>query len=227
MSASPSAVADSLSKTVNRVRHRGPSETAGELWGRLRSNVRSDGTLLVFSRDSGGTIEHRPDLTFRAGDASDAAAYAREIGTDSVRTFRNRLTEESRCYLVESSGRLLHASWVTTGSAWTAELKAFVAPPIGDAYIYESFTRPETRGRGIYPFALRNICVELAEMTIPRAWIATEATNAPSIRSIEKAGFEPSFHLVFHRRRLKVQVEPPAGPHPELARGFVTADPRG
>lgn len=222
MSASRPNVADSLSKILNRARSRGPSEAAGALWDQLRSSIRSDGRLLVLTRPSGGTAELRPDLTFREADLSDAAAYARHIGTDSVRTFRGRLSEETRCYLVESSGRLLHASWVTTGSAWTAELKTFVCPPDGDAYIYESFTRPETRGRGIYPFALRNICRVLAERDIGRAWIAVEATNAPSVRAITKAGFEPAFELAFHRRWLKVQVEAPSGPHPELATGFVS-----
>lgn len=198
-----------------------------EVWGRIRSNISSRGTLQVLQRPTGGAPLHRPDATFRRATAADAQAYSRDIATDSPRTFRARLTTETACYVVESRGRLLHASWVTTASAWTAELDAFVSPPPGDAYIYESFTRPEARGRGIYPFALHNICAELAARGVTRTWIAVEATNAPSIRAITKAGFDVAFELPFRRERGKVQLEPASGPRPELAESFVSETPPG
>lgn len=199
-----------------------------DVWGRVAATATaSEGRLLVLERATGGSRSHRADATFRPATEADAAAYARDIATDSQRTFRERLSTDTRCYLVESRGRLLHASWVTTASAWTAELNAFVSPPPGDAYIYESFTRPETRGRGIYPFALDNICADLAERGIPRAWIAVEATNAPSVRAISKAAFQPAFEIAFRRRRGKVQVDRPMGARAALAEGFVSSVPRG
>lgn len=219
---------DTVSRSLNRARHRGVTEAAQDAWGRLRAKVTSShGTLLVLERPTGGPPSHRSDATFRSATPADAGAYARDIATDSERTFRARLSDATRCYLVESRGRLLHASWVTTDSAWTAELDASVTPPAGDAYIYESFTRPETRGRGIYPFALDNICAVLTGRGIERAWIAVEATNAPSVRAISKAGFRPAFELSFRRERGKVVLEPPGGPHPELAHGFVSRAPQG
>lgn len=226
MSAARPTLATSLARTINRARRRGPSEAAGALWEQLRSNIDSHGTLHVLARWTGGTPERRQDLTFRRAGPGDARAYARDIGTDSPTTFRRRLSAATHCYVVVSRGRLLHASWVTTGSAWTAELGAFISPPVGDAYIYESFTRPDARGRGIYPFALHNICAELAKRGVPRAWIATEASNEPSRRAIAKAGFEPAFELGFRRRRGKVQVERPVGPLADAADDFVSDDPR-
>lgn len=227
MSASRPSFADSLSRTFNRARRRGIAEAASAVWGPLRANLGSSGKLRVLDRPTGGEPEHRPDASFRIAAPEDAAAYARDIATDSARTFRSRLSDETECYLVESRGRLLHASWVTTDSAWTLELDAFVSPPPGHAYIYESFTRPETRGRGIYPFALRNICADLAGRGIPRAWIAVEATNAPSARAISKAGFDVAFELPFHRRWGKVQVERAIGPRTEHAASFVSPAPEG
>ena len=219
---------DSLSKTINRARHRGPAEALGDLSERIRSRLGTQsGVLQILERPTDGTLQHLSDASFRKATASDAPAYARDIATDSPRTFRRRLSPETGCYLVESRGRILHASWVTSGSAWTAELDAFVTPPEGDAYIYESFTRPETRGRGIYPFALHNICADLGQSSVPRAWIAVEATNAPSVRAISKAGFELAFELRFRRERGKVQVEAAIGPRSGLADGFVTEAPRG
>ena len=121
--------------------------------------------------------------------------------------------------MVEDGYRLLHASWVTTARAWTSEIRAFVSPPVGDAYIYESFTRSETRGRGIYPFALFSICAELGRRRVARAWVGVEAGNAPSIRAITKGGFEPAFELSFHRSWGAVRMEEPTGPLAE--QGFT------
>lgn len=226
MSAARPSFATSLAKTINRARRRGPREAARALWEQLRSNIDSHGTLEVLTRPTGGTPERRQELTFRRAGPGDARAYARDIATDSPTTFRRRLSAATHCYLVVSRGRLLHASWVTTGSAWTAELSAFISPPVGDAYIYESFTRPEARGRGIYPFALHNICAVLGEQGIQRAWIALEASNEPSRRAIAKAGFEPAFELRFRRRRRKVQVERPVGPLADIAEDLVSDHPR-
>lgn len=219
---------DTVSKTINRARRRGAVEAAGDIWGRIRSRVVSSSGILQFlERATGGSLSYRADATFRSATPDDAPLYARDIATDSERTFRDRLSEDTYCYLVESRGRVLHASWVTTASAWTGELNAFVSPPSGDAYIYESFTRPEARGRGIYPFALDNICADLGRRGVPRAWIAVEATNASSVRAISKAGFTPAFELTFHRDRGEVHMDGAEGPRADLAGVFVSAVPRG
>ncbi len=159
------------------------------------------------------SFRHDPDLVlYRAGPA-DAATYARVIGTDSAATFRRRLSGATHCFLVESGDDLLHASWVTTSAAWTREIEAFVVPPPGDAYVYESFTRPEARGRGVYPFALSGICSWAAEAGLSAVWVAVESANPASLRAIRKAGFEPSYSMRYSRRlgRLTLLVEKPPG----------------
>ena len=50
------------------------------------------------------------------------------------------------CFVVEDGDRFLHSSWVTTTGAWTREIRAYLCPPQGDAYVYESFTRADARG---------------------------------------------------------------------------------
>lgn len=164
-------------------------------------------------------FRHDPGLVFRRAGAADAGLYARVIGTDSAATFRRRLTDTTHCFLVEGGGELLHASWVTTGAAWTREVRAYVVPPPGDAYVYESFTSPAARGRGVYPFALRGICEWAAERGLGKVWVAVESANAPSAKAISKGGFEPSYSITYGRRlgRLTAVVERPAGiPTPEL-----------
>jgi GNAT superfamily N-acetyltransferase len=191
---------------------------------RVAEWIRSEEELIMLVRDSGEPtpeLRHDPDLALRIAGPSDGELYARAIGTDSAATFRRRLNSTTRCFLVEGAGVLLHASWVTTGAAWTREIRAYVVPPPGDAYVYESFTAPEARGRGVYPFALAGICSWGEREGVERVWVAVESGNAPSLRAITKAGFRPSYKMSYERRwgRLTLTVERPSGTTaPEVAR---------
>ena len=188
---------------------------AGVARDRFREWARSDEELIMLVRDAGAPtpeLRHDPGLVFRAAEPGDGDLYARVIGTDSAATFRRRLTPTTRCFFVFGGDELLHASWVTTGAAWTREIRAYIVPPAGDAYVYESFTRPEARGRGVYPFALRGICASGAAEGVTRVWVAVESGNAPSLKAIRKAGFEPTYEMRYGRRwgRLSLAVEKPA-----------------
>jgi RimJ/RimL family protein N-acetyltransferase len=116
---------------------------------------------------------------------------------------------------------VLHSSWVTTTGAWTREIRAYLAPPSGDAYVYESFTRADARGRGIYPFALAGILTAMSEQGLSKVWVGVESDNAPSRRAIAKAGFEEAFTLGFERRLGRLTIDEPHGPLAEQARHFV------
>jgi ribosomal protein S18 acetylase RimI-like enzyme len=168
-------------------------------------------------RDAGGDAPERDDVSFRRATPSDGIAYERDIGTDADSTFRARLTPTTRCYLVEGEGKLLHASWVTKSRAWTAEISGSISPPPGDAYVYESFTRADARGRGIYPFALSSMCADLGAEGARRVWVGVESDNVPSIRAISKAGFTEAFELHFSRRLGRVRVKAVSGPEARVA----------
>ena len=194
---------------------RGAGELAGLARARMREWASSDDELIMLVRDAAAptpAFGRDPGLAFRKATPTDGTAYARAIGTDSPRTFRRRLTATAHCFLVES-GELLHASWVTSSAAWTREIAAFIAPPPGDCYVYESFTAPAARGRGVYPFALAGICSWASGAGLDRVWVAVEGGNAPSLKAITKAGFEPSYSIRYRRRwgRVKLSVERPRG----------------
>ena len=166
-----------------------------------------------------------PGLTFRQATAADANRYARDIGTDSANSFSRRLSERTRCFVIDDGRSLLHASWMTTAGAWTREVRAYLVPPPGDGYIYESFTRGEARGRGIYPFALRNLTTWGTSADIARLWVAVEELNTPSIRSVTKAGFVEAFRLPFARRFGRLLIDSPYGPRALEAAGFLSRRP--
>jgi GNAT superfamily N-acetyltransferase len=217
----------SLSKTQARARTRGWGEVLNEGFGQVRSAVRSNDELLFLLRDAvwNGKIARKTNepLRFVRATADDANDYERFVGTDSARTFKSRLSEQTNCWLIHGRGMVLHASWTTSGAAWTREIqRLFVAPP-GAAYIYESFTRPEARGLGLYPLALGSIGEALAAEGIERLFVGVEADNAPSVRAITKAGFEPAFSVRYRRHLGRLTIDEADGPKADLAEKLLRA----
>lgn len=203
--------ATSALKALHRARVRGPAEVLGLGWRRGLEALRSDDELIVWSR-SPGREPLSADWELERAAPEDAAAYARDIGTDSAVTFRKHMGRKTTCYVVRDRGRLVHASWVTMGFAWTRELRAYVQPPEGHAYVYESYTRPEVRGRGVYPFALAGIATDLTG-TAELIWVMVEADNPASVRAVTKAGFgrRGSIHVRRRWDRLTYRVEGDVG----------------
>ena len=201
-----------LARTPARLKARGPGEVLELLWGRLKESISSQETLVFLARTPGGAEPPAAspkweDLSFHRAGTADGDDYARWIGTDSARTFSARLSSSTRCYLVRLGGRVVHATWVTTSASWLRELRRDFRGPEGDAYVYESFTRADARGMGVYPFALTEICKALDAEGIQRVWVGVEHSNAPSLRAVSKAGFSPAFEVDYRRRWGKIHVE--------------------
>jgi ribosomal protein S18 acetylase RimI-like enzyme len=193
----------------------------------VREWVISSDELIFLVRQTGGEAPGHDSLVFEEASVDDAGRYARDVGTDSAATFRKRLSERTRCFLVSSGDLIVHATWVTTAAAWTRELRTYVTPPAGDAYVYESFTRAEARGRGAYPFALMHVANLLAERGVKRVWVGVEAHNDPSLRAVSKAGFEEAFRLGYRRRLGRLTVERPTGTLAEVGRDLLRRDVDG
>jgi ribosomal protein S18 acetylase RimI-like enzyme len=220
----------SLSKVPARVRSRGLLEVLDLAAHRVREFFYSGDRLIMFALDLSSPPPQRPPpphARFLRAGSDDALAYARDVGTDSDATFRDRLSEDTRCYLIVRDHLIVHSSWVTTSRAWTREIRRYFRPPPGEAYVYESFTRTEARGQGVYPFALGAIAGELAAERIGRLWVGVEAGNESSIKAVRKAGFEPGFEITYRRRLGRITVSPPQGPLARDCRGCLEPPPAG
>jgi hypothetical protein len=193
-------------KLLTRARTRGPREVLATGMGRLREFISSADELVILARSGGGELPDRTDLEFVAATRADGARYARDIGTDSAATFASRLTETTHCFLVTHGDKVLHATWATTRSAWTRELGGYLMVPRGDCYVFESFTRADSRGRGVYPFGLKGICEWAVKQGLKRVWIGVESGNVASLRAIAKVGFEPQLTISFRRSVGRLQV---------------------
>ncbi len=206
-----------ISKVLARAKSRGPAEVGRTALERLREETFSDNLLIVMTRDSGADPESFPGMELQEATRADADAYEREVGTDSAKTFRAKLSPETHCYLARSGERIVHASWVTTAAVWTREVRRYFKPPRGDAYVFASFTRPEFRGRGIYPFVLRAISRRLDERGIARVWIGVIGDNPASLNAVLKAGFTDAFRISYRRRFGVLVLDHATGPLAHLA----------
>jgi hypothetical protein len=191
---------------------------------RVKQTISSSDTLVFLAREAAEDFprpQHDPDLALVEATASDGKTYEDLIGTDSAATFALRLESGSRCFLVRDGTSLLHSSWVTDVAAWTRELRRFFVPPPGDAYVYESFTRPEARGKGVYPFALTGICDRLAAERKRIVWVGVEEGNAASRKAIAKAHFEERFRVRYARKLGFLRVDEPVGDGVRLCLGCL------
>lgn len=208
---------DRVFRTFNRIRARGPAEVLRLAIERMRGWVHSEEVLLLMVRDASPLPRTAGSLSVRPASEIDAERYAADIGTDSTASFRHRLGPQTLCYLVDDGRRLLHASWVTTDRAWTREINGHISPPEGDAYVYESYTHPDARGRGVYPFALAGIVTDMAEKGVQHVWVGADRGNVASRRAIEKAGFSEGFSLPYRRTFGRVEVGSAYGPQADMA----------
>lgn len=199
---------DTLAKFVTRAKARGVAEASEALWSQLRGMVGSHVEIVFFERATGGVPE-RTDVQAVRATPGDADAYARDIGTDSAGTFAKRLTATTDCWMVWKGGHIVHATWVTTSAAWTSELGLYFCPPVGSAYLYESYTPPSARGQGLYTFALRAIGAHLGEEGMQTMWIGVPSDNPASLKAVRNAGFEESFRARANKRLARISIDIP------------------
>jgi CelD/BcsL family acetyltransferase involved in cellulose biosynthesis/RimJ/RimL family protein N-acetyltransferase len=113
-----------------------------------------------------------------------------------------RFTAGQTLYSMNREGELLHFGWVVRGGQrhlLEGVNAAFDSPP-DSAVLYDFFTHPKYRGRGLYQRNLRQILRDLAAAGVQKAFIGVLKGNDGSRRAIEKVGF--SMYRTYRRRRI-------------------------
>jgi GNAT superfamily N-acetyltransferase len=141
------------------------------------------------------TMTALPGLLVRQ--SHDAHAMAVLQGRDEAQ-MRARLDDGHRAYVACIDGEPAAWGWVATRAATIGELGATLALPAGHRYLWNFVTRPEHRGRGVYPRLLEHILREESRDT-ERFWIAYAPENHASASGIRKSGFRAVAELSFDR----------------------------
>ena len=121
-----------------------------------------------------------------------AARWPQDFGADRLRRTRDRLKQGDRLFLSLVQGETAHVAWLGVRNEIKAEAEVgeHCSLAIGQvAVIFDCWTRPDFRARGIYTATIRQVA-DLALLEQQRVVIFCRKTNTASRRGIEKAGFE-------------------------------------
>ncbi len=151
------------------------------------------GKELVAS-DKPGCLATEP-IVFRINDAgafailrSEDAAY--ETGKKAAAALDRQVREGEICVSGWIGQELVYYGWIQFRERQLARRTSIPIPP-GTGFIYRCFTRPDHRGKHIYPAALDFMCRWLAAEGYQRALIDHQAQNRASQTGILRAGMQP------------------------------------
>jgi hypothetical protein len=194
-------------------------KTVGAWWHSVAHNFREGGLGRVFGKigrrfgdwlwSESAWLIYRVDLGSYGGEPA-LQLVRREMGFDALRekgyykavmfpeAIRGRLERAQRCNGFFLNDELVNVAWTTRG-----RLIVERGVSIEDADclgIYDCFTLPAHRSKGIYKDTLVCILGSARRDGFKRALIAVDLNNIPSIRGIEGAGFAPLYELIRRRR---------------------------
>lgn len=115
-----------------------------------------------------------------------------------------QIEADQRCYTLVENDCLIHYGWLgfrQTKSRLSEVEQEFVYDEPENAVLYDFFTHPQARGRGLYQQALYQILHDVAAVPgIKKIYIMVLADNGPSRHVIEKVGFKYQGSLFRQRR---------------------------
>lgn len=118
-----------------------------------------------------------------------------------------RLEAGEEAYTIVIDGRLAHCGWLCPAATRSimSEVDQSMSFPPGSSTMYDFYTHPDFRGRGLYRAALRHMLgAAFAHKGSQQVYIGVLADNMASRHVIERIGF---VHLgAFHRTRKGADV---------------------
>jgi GNAT superfamily N-acetyltransferase len=125
----------------------------------------------------------------------DPLALATALGRPPQQ-MEERLAAGHRAYVAWAGWMPASWGWVASSTAEIGELGLRFRIPPRERYLWNFVTRPEHRGRGLYP-RLLNAIVAAESDEAERFWIIHAPENHASASGIRKAGFMPAGTLSF------------------------------
>lgn len=103
------------------------------------------------------------------------------------------------CFVARHEGRIVACGWGTAAAARTDYLQCAIELAPGDAYLYDGYTRPEWRSRGIFQALGAEELRALQRAGHRRAIRATAVQNAVALHAHTRVGFRPIGSIVRYR----------------------------
>src|SRR5262245_17360122 len=83
-------------------------------------------------------------------DVWDSPGATGAIGCGWHREAEERLRSGESCAVALHGSEVVSYCWSTDGPAWVGEINRLVVPEGADVYLYDAFTLPAWRGRGLF-----------------------------------------------------------------------------
>jgi GNAT superfamily N-acetyltransferase len=174
-------------------------------------------TLRLYERRLDGPITPGTPgggLEIAVWDSPEAPAWA---GSWWRREAAERLREGQACAVARHGGHVVAYCWLAVTPVPVAEIDRVVVPGAEEVYLYDAFTIPEWRGRGLFTTLLLELLTYMRRRGRKRALIFVLARNEASRRAIERGGFR-LFQTVSRVELLGLRFVWPRGPWPRSAR---------
>src|SRR5262245_19199124 len=116
-----------------------------------------------------------------------------------------RMAQGFHLYTLVEHGQLLHYAWLIARQTRGEEpwVDQVYFPPPETAVLFDHFTHPSARGRGLYFQALCQLLHDARDIEQARqAYVTVFGNNSPSRHVIEKVGFQHEGSLCKERRLL-------------------------
>jgi GNAT superfamily N-acetyltransferase len=149
----------------------------------------------------GDTLPDLPVLPSFSIHATEDKQLLAKLNNVLPQEVNNRFQTGNHAYLTYIDEAIVAYGWVATQSAGVREISLSWTIPPQNRYLWDFQTRPEWRGRGIYPHFLQAIlCAEMHRAE--RFWILYAPGNEAAEHSIRKAGFQFLGELVLTHGRV-------------------------
>lgn len=129
------------------------------------------------------------DVTITVLKSDQRVTFVRWRADMHANDFQERLAIGDRCWLAQHRNQPIACAWVSTRQARYLCDRFPLQPQ--EAYLYDMFTDPAWRGRGLAGVLIETIAAHLAGQGYRVLTLALYPENLPAARAYRRAGFQP------------------------------------
>jgi RimJ/RimL family protein N-acetyltransferase len=163
--------------------------------------------LIVYRMDRNKAQSLLVDSAFKINSEEDIFCFQQTecwLSRDSfIAEARRRISNGIRIYTITSNDILLHYGWLVPHQerAWFPYVQQYFDFPPKTAVLFNFYTHPAARGRGLYQRAMARMAHDAARIeNAEHVFIAVESHNHRSRHAVEKVGFQ-SVAIPYLRQR--------------------------
>lgn len=109
------------------------------------------------------------------------------------------LTNKHVYLIMTNRDKIIGYVKIGVGQTYINDFDQTIEFKTGTAFVYDTFTLPEFRGKSLALYALSQACVYFKSLDYQQIMCHIERWNIPSIKTFEKAGFRPVDSIKFVR----------------------------